>query len=147
MIEMIRLNDHLVRVTGFRRLPDPDRAIFDVVIQIPGDAAEQLFAPLLDVSRMTLEILQPAADPERHEVTLTDHQLHVAGPAHARLYRHQLRLEEASPGAAEALSPVAEELAGLLARFEALLTALDEAGIVERADIERRARELNMERR
>ena len=145
MIEFIRLNNHPVRLTGFRQSGPSDHPVFDIVIQIPGDAAERDFVALLAPPRLILTLLQPDGRDEEHLVTITDRRLHTAGPEHARLFRHQLRLEPVSAGVPTPLDPIGEELAGLLARFTRLLDALDAAGIVSRAAVEGRAKELGGE--
>jgi len=143
MIEIIYLNSQPVRVTGFRQTGTPDRPEFEVVIQIPGEAAERDFAPLLADPRQQLTITHPDGREERHLVTIAAHQVHRAGPAHAPLYRHQLRLVTVEAGQPAELGPVGEELAVLLTRFNRLLDALDAAGVVSRAAVERRASEVD----
>ncbi len=145
MIEFIRLNNHPVRVTGFRQSGPPDHPVFEIVIQIPGEPAERDFAPRLATPRLSLTILHPDGREEGHAVTITAHHLHSAGPPHAPLYRHQIRLESAPIEPPEPLNPIEEELAELLTRFNRLLDALDAAGVVSRAAVERRARELGGE--
>jgi hypothetical protein len=140
VIEIIRLNDTPVRVTGFRQSGPPGLPVFDVVIQIPGEAANRDFVPLLAGPRLTLTVLHPDGREETHNVAITAHHLHTAGPPHARLFRHQLRLEPASADEQAPLGPIGEELAELLARFNRLLDALDAAGVVSRGAVEQRAR-------
>jgi len=145
MIEFIRLNDYPVRLTGFRRSGPPERPVFEIVVQIPGDAAERDFVPLLAPPRLTLTLLHPDGREEEYLVTITDRHLHTAGPPHARLFRHQLRLEPVPADAPVSLDPIGEELAALLARFNRLLDMLEAAGIVSRAAVEGRAEELGGE--
>lgn len=144
MIEIIKLNNQLVRVTGFRQQGTPDHPIFEVVIQIPGEAANREFAPLLEQPRLTLAIFYPDSREERHTVTITARHLHTAGPDHAPLFRHQLRLEPAPDTPDGPLGPIGEELAALLARLYRLLDRVDEAGIVSREAVEERSRALNV---
>lgn len=143
MIEIIRLNNQLVRVTGFRQLGPPEHPVFEVVIQIPGESANRDFAPLLDSPHLTLTVLHPDGREEQHEVAITARHLHTAGPDHAPLFRHQLRLEPVTANAAGALSPIGEELAEVLARISRLLDRLDEAGVISRQAVEQHARALN----
>lgn len=142
MIEIIRLNEQLVRVTGFRQVGSPEHPVFDVVIQIPGEAANRDFTPLLAAPRLTLTILHPDRREERHDVVITEHHLHTAGPEQRPLFRHQLRLEPVSVLPDDPLGPIGEELAELLARFDRLLQRLDRSGIVSRQAVEERSRTL-----
>jgi hypothetical protein len=147
MIEIIRLNDQLVRVTGFRQSGTPERPVFEIVVQIPGDAANRDFAPLLERPRLDLTVLHPDGREERHQVAISERHLHTAGPDHARLYRYQFRLEPATSEAALSIGPIGEELAELLARFERLLDALDSAGVVSRSAVEQRAKAIDQANR
>jgi hypothetical protein len=141
VIEIIRLNNNPVRVTGFRQFGTSQKPVFDVVIQIPGESANRDFVPMLAGPLLTLTILHPDGQEETHEVTITAHHLHTAGPPHALLFRHQLRLE-LSADVQIPLGPIGEELAELLTRFHRLLDALDAAGIVSCAAVKERAEEL-----
>jgi len=139
VIEIIRLNEQLIRVTGFHRLHVADSAAFEIVVQIPGKAAEESFNRLLNAKVFELEFADDQSDPERHLVRMTDHSIHTAGLETKPLYRHQIRLE-ALPEA-DFDEDLTRDLAETLQQFYTLLNQLDAAGLVSRADVERRARE------
>jgi len=132
MIEIAQFDDLAVRVTGFRRFDRDGRAVFSLVVLVPGVYASNELTRLLARKRITLTLFLDDGEKEAHAVSVELHEIREAGNPAAPVFRHQIELVERQEGDALKPNEIERELAAILARFDRLLDALEQSGVVRR---------------
>lgn len=123
MIEMIKLNDLMVRVTSFHRKMPSNPQVFEIVLLIPGVSGYRDIDHILNHQRMTLTLFSDDGPVETHEVTLDRHDIVPVGPESAPRTRHFLVMRVVEPGEEvdlEELRAAFDEVETALARLRAL---------------------------
>jgi hypothetical protein len=132
MIEMAQFDEMTVRVTGFRRGDRDGRTTFVLVVLVPGVHASDELIRLLARKRITLTLYLDDGEKESHAVSVELHEIREAGNPSAPVYRHQIEFIERQEGDPPEPNEIETELAAILARFDRLLDALEQAGVVRR---------------
>ncbi|CAN5661687.1 hypothetical protein BH09CHL1_BH09CHL1_33710 [soil metagenome] len=129
MIEMIKLNDLVVRVTSLQRKNPSNPQVFEIVLLIPGVFGYRDIDHILNHQRVTLTLFSDDGPVETHEVTLDRHDIVPVGPDSAPRTRHFLVLRVVDPDAEvdlEVLRAAFDAVEAALARLRGLLGIADE---------------------
>jgi hypothetical protein len=131
MIEMIKLNDLMVRVTSFHRKMPSNPQVFEIVVLIPGVSGYRDIDHILNHQRMTLILFSDDGTTETHEVTLDRHDIVPLGPEYAPRTRHFLVMRVIDPDAEvdlEDLRAAFDEVEAALARLKRLFGIAETLG-------------------
>jgi hypothetical protein len=130
MIEMIKLNDLIVRVSSFQRNIPSNPQLFEMVLLIPGVRGNRDIDHILNDQRISLTIFSDDGSTETHQVTIERHDVQPIGPETAPRTRHVLALRVID--ADEELDP--PDLEAAFADVEAAIARLRrlfvEAGVI-----------------
>ncbi|MGH2549346.1 MAG: hypothetical protein ACRDHN_08145, partial [Thermomicrobiales bacterium] len=124
MIEMIKLNDLMVRVSSVHRKMPSNPQVFEIVLLIPGVSGYRDIDHILNHQRMTLTLFSDDGPAETHEVAIDRHDIVPVGPETAPRTRHFLVMRVVDPDAdvdVEELSVAFDEVDAALARLKCLL--------------------------
>lgn len=130
MIEMIKLNDLMVRVSGIQRKSPSNPQIFEIVLLIPGVSGYRDIDHILNDQRIALTLFLEDGSTESHNVTIDRHDIVRVGPEHVPRTRHLLVMRVVDPYAEVDL----EELRAAFDEVEAALGRLKRLfGIAEKS--------------
>jgi hypothetical protein len=130
MIEMIKLNDLIVRVSSFQRKIPSDPQVFEIVALIPGTAGYRDIDHILNDQRISLTIFLEDGSMETHQVTIERHDVQSIGPESAPRTRHVLALRVSDPATEFDPSELEAAFADVEVAIERLRRLFIEAGVI-----------------
>jgi hypothetical protein len=97
MIEMIKLNELMVRVSSFQRKIPSNPQVFEIVLLIPGVSSYRDIDHILNDQRITLTIFNEDDSTETHFVRVDRNDVVPVGPESSPRTRYALTLREIDP--------------------------------------------------